>query len=288
MRYLKFVFLCLLLQSFSPLILHSQVKENTSPREIIDEMLSSIGRIKSLKFKLVQEERIGDKLISSEKDIKLTLSPLKIYLYNYFPDKGAEVLWVEGKNDGNALINPNSFPFFNLNLDPYGKILRKNQHHTVFELGFDYLAQIIRTAMNKVDHDIDKYCKYEGTIKWNNVLCHKLVIEYDDFKYIPYTVQKDETVVSIAKKLNVGEYMIVEINPAVDFYDDVKQGQQIKAPNAYAKKTILYIDKRNNLPIVQMMYDEKGLYEKYEFHNLQVNPIISAEEFTREYKDYDF
>lgn len=269
-------------------ILHSQGQEKTSPRAIIDEMLSSIDRIKTLKYKIKQFERIKGEMIIADQDIKLSVSPFKVYAYVHLPDEGVEILWVDGKNDGDAIINPNGFPYFNLNLDPYGKILRKNQHHTIFELGFDYLAQIIRAALARTDDDFYKYCEYKGTIKWNNIDCHKIVIEYDEFKYNPYVVSEGETVLSIARKLGLSEYMLVEINPAVNNYDDVKAGQQIKVPNAYAKKTVLYIDKRNNLPIVQKMYDEKGLYEIFEFHDLQVNPPIPEEEFTKDYKEYDF
>lgn len=279
--------MCLIL--LSPFfILHSQGQEKTSSRAVIDEMLSSIDRIKTLKYKIKQFERIKGEMIIAVQDIKLSTSPFKVYVYVHLPDEGAELLWVEGKNDGDAIVNPNGFPYFNLNMDPYGKIMRKNQHHTIFELGFDYLAQIIRAALARTDDDFYNYCEYKGTIKWNNIDCHKIVIEYDEFKYVPYIVGKGETVLSIAKKLGVSEYMLVEINPAIDNYDDVKARQQIKVPNAYAKKTILYIDKRNNLPIVQKMYDEKGLYEIFEFHNTQVNPLIPEEEFTKDYKEYDF
>ena len=36
------------------------------------------------------------------------------------------------------------------------------------------------------------------------------------------------------------------------------------------------------------VYDDKGLYEHFEYVDLKVNPVIKAEEFTRDYKEYDF
>ena len=268
--------------------LHSKREARVTPREVIDKMLSSIDRIKTLKYKIKQFERVEGEMLNAVQDIKLSISPFKVYAYIYSPNEGAEFLWVEGKNDGDAIVNPNGFPYINLNLDPYGKILRKDQHHTIFELGFEYLAHIIKAALARKDDNFDKYCEYKGSIKWNNIDCHIIVIEYDEFKYVPYVVSAGETVLSIAKKLGLSEYMIVETNPAVDNYDDLNAGQKIKVPNAYAKKTILYIDKRNNLPIYQKMFDEKGLFEIYEFHDLEVNPLILEEEFTKSYKEYDF
>ncbi len=48
------------------------------------------------------------------------------------------------------------------------------------------------------------------------------------------------------------------------------------------------IDKELMLPISEKIYDDKGLFETYEFNNLQVNTPIAAEEFTENYKDYHF
>jgi outer membrane lipoprotein-sorting protein len=45
-------------------------------------------------------------------------------------------------------------------------------------------------------------------------------------------------------------------------------------------KTVLYIDKETNFPIYQEMSDEKGVFEKYEYSNLVVNPIFKADDFS--------
>ena len=62
----------------------------------------------------------------------------------------------------------------------------------------------------------------------------------------------------------------------------------IKVPDAYAKLTILLIDKTVLLPINNKVFDDKGLFETYEYYNLQVNSPIAADEFAKEYKDYNF
>ena len=82
--------------------------------------------------------------------------------------------------------------------------------------------------------------------------------------------------------------MIVSVNPGVDDYNDVSEGQKIKIPIVYVKKSVLYIDKISYLPIKQVMSDDKGLFEEYEFINLKVNSPISEEEFTEGFKDYNF
>jgi outer membrane lipoprotein-sorting protein len=36
------------------------------------------------------------------------------------------------------------------------------------------------------------------------------------------------------------------------------------------------------------MYDDQGLYERYEFKKLKLNPNFSDAEFTKEYASYHF
>jgi outer membrane lipoprotein-sorting protein len=260
----------------------------TSSREIVDRMLTATSQIKTLKFKFTKIERVGGKMLTGEQDIKYQHAPRKTYAYLHAPGKGTEVLWVENENSGKVLVKPTSFPYIAVNLSPFGSIVRKNNHHTVHQIGFDYIRGIIGSISEKSGKQFSRYFINQGEVKFENRDCYKILIDYIPYQYIDYTVQPGEDLPAIADKLFVSDYMIMEINPGVDDYNDVKAGQRIKVPNAYARKTVLYIDKETYLPIVQKMYDEKGLFAHYEFHNLELNPAISAEEFSREYKEYSF
>jgi outer membrane lipoprotein-sorting protein len=258
-------------------------------KKIVEEMLVAVSKVNTLKFKLRRIERIESKLLKSEADMKYSKSLKAAYSYMLNPTKGLELLYVDGKNGNNACVNPNSFPYITLNLDPYGGAMRKDNHHTIHEVGFGYISDIISYMTRKPGNEYDKYFSYQGEILFDNRPCYKVVIDYSSaFKYIPYTVKPGETLTSIGYEHFVNDYLILEKNPDLDDYYDVKPGQVIQMPNAYAAKTVLYIDKANYMPILQAMYDEKGLYEQYEFLNLQVNPKIPEEEFTKDYKDYNF
>ena len=82
--------------------------------------------------------------------------------------------------------------------------------------------------------------------------------------------------------------MVLTNNPKISWYNDVKEGQTIKVPNAYGKQTLLLIDKENFLPVSNTVFDDQGLYEKYEYIDLQINCVILPEEFTKNYKGYNF
>ncbi|MDO1444726.1 DUF1571 domain-containing protein [Rhodocytophaga aerolata] len=266
-------------------LLHGQ---DLSPKKIVDNMLTAAKEVETLKFKFKKVERVGGKMLTGEQDVKYLHTPRKTYAYLHSPSKGTEVLWIENENSGKVLVKPTSFPYIAVNLSPFGSVIRKNNHHTVHEIGFDYIAGVVGNIAGKSGNQFNQYFLYQGDTKFQDRECYKILIDYTPYQYISYTVQAGEDLPIIAKKLFVSDYMIKEINPDIDDYDDVKPGQQIKVPNAYARKTLLYIDKKSFLPIVQKMYDEKGLFAHYEFHNLELNPAIKAEEFSREYGEYNF
>jgi hypothetical protein len=247
--------------------------------------LKSIKEIKSLKYHLKITERGKKGMNYYESAVKFSRIPRKIYLYI----KGIEVLWVQGKNNGKALVKPNSFPFFNLNLDPMGDLMRQDQHHTLNEMGYDYFAAIIENTMERMDEKFDEVFVYEGTERVNGRPCHKIQINNKDFAFVDYTVGENESITSIARKHFVAEYMILEKNKKFkDYFDILKPGQVIKIPTWYCKNVTMYVDEFYFVPISIKVSDDTGLFEEYNYHFLQVNPKFEDVEFTKDYKEYKF
>jgi hypothetical protein len=261
-------------------------KTALTTKEIVYKMIKSIDEVERLKYSLKITERGKKGYNHYESSVKLNRKPRKIYLYI----KGIELIWKSGWNNNKAYVKPNSFPYINLSLDPLGSLMRQDQHHTINEMGFDYFGSIVEYIALKVDAKFDQYFKMEADERYNNRPCYKIVINNKDFGYENYTVKDDnESITTIARKLHVSEYMIVEINPKLnDYFDILKKGQVLKVPNSYAKDVTLYIDQLYFLPIGVKVLDDKGLYEQYDYHFLQVNPKIDDIEFTTEYKDYKF
>ena len=252
----------------------------------MEKMLETINQVKTARYHLYAVERINEKILTAHSDIKLQMHPRKLYFKNTL--KGIEVLYVEGTMNGEALINPNAFPFVNLRLDPYKSIMRNNQHHTIFELGFAHIGKIIETSIQKHQKDFDQTFFLLPDVEFNNRPCYKVFSKVKNFKYIPYVVQKGETARSIAEKFAIGEYRIFQNNPNLHYTDPIKPGRKIMIPNFYAEKTIIYIDKLLMLPVYIIAYDDLGLYESYEFSHLEINTPIHPSEFTKDYKTYKF
>lgn len=257
---------------------------------VADESLLAMEKVQTLKYRLVKMERIKGEMKKGEIQVKYQKKPFKVYIYIYEPKAGVEILYNQGENNNKANVNPNNFlSILDPNLDPMGKILRKDEHHTILETGFEFSRSLLNSVKKRAHEEgkYDEYCEYKGEVNWANRNCHKLQLTYPDFKWETYTVRKGETIVDIARSRNLNEYMILEKNK-ISWYDKVSEGQRILIPNIFSPKVVLYIDKILRLPIYQEVYDDNGLFEVYEYHGLIVNPTIPADEFSKKYKEYKF
>ena len=256
--------------------------------QLVSQMLQAGKNVETLSFTLQKQERLEGKLISEKASVKLQQKPLKIYLKYQHPNPGMEVLFVQGLNNNEAFVRPSSFPWTTLSLNPSGSTMRKGQHHTLYEMGFSSMLTITDFMLKKYGKQAAVMLKLGEPVIWNNLKCYQLTLENPNFQYIDYEVGPNENLMTIAAKFKISEYMILEKNPGINDYNDVKAGQKIKIPSDYAKRINLTIDQKTSLPVAIKVYDDKGLFEQYEYHNLQVNPVFQAAEFTKTYKDYKF
>lgn len=276
-----------ILIAFTPLMAQVPAVKTYHSREIIDKMLVAVKNLQTIQYTLKATERRNGSLRESEQLIKMNMTPFKMYVYVRKPDKGIEVLYRQGTNNNKAVVHPKSYSPVSLNLDPTGDMLRNGNHHTIFEANLNYITGIIQDAYKKAGSNFETYFMPDGSVSFEGKDCFKIVINYPVYKYTNYTVKPGEDIITIARKNYLSEFKIKEKNN-LNSYQDVKPGQVILLPNAYAKKTTLYIDKKTYLPVVQIIYDELGLFEKYELWDIKINPLFKPEEFTKEYKDYNF
>ncbi|MGK7392267.1 MAG: DUF1571 domain-containing protein [Candidatus Cyclobacteriaceae bacterium M2_1C_046] len=262
--------------------------KSPSGQDLAKIMFKKTKDIEAMIFKMNKQERIRGEMVEQESFVKLARNPYKVYSRQLHPEEGLEVLYVEGQRDNNALINPNGFPWMNLKLDPNGKIMRKDQHHTIRDSGYDLVMAILEHLFEKYGDEISSMVENKGMIEWRGNSCWVVEMSNPYFQYNKYTVKPGETIISIAEENMLSEHMIVEHNAGVDDFYDVTAGQVIEIPNDYSPKIILYIDKDMMIPRLMKIYDDKGLYEQYEYKDLVVNPAISPEEFTEEYEEYGF
>jgi hypothetical protein len=261
--------------------------------QIIDNMLAAIAKHTGVTFTMDAAERIVGKpneFNQMEMFTKVNVNPLKIYgKVLKDPNKGTELLFVTGQRDNKIRVNPGKF-LPTLTLAPTSNLLTKNQHHTLLTSGFSIVNKIVADGVKRSEArgKFDEVFKYVGDVQYHGRNCYKVVIDDPTYAYTTAVGQKGETVMGLAKRLLVSEYHIMELNPSSRSLDDDISGKTLKVSSSYAKKTALYIDKETNFPIYQEMNDEKGIFEKYEYSNVVVNPAFKADEFSEKFSEYKF
>jgi outer membrane lipoprotein-sorting protein len=255
---------------------------------ILKEMFNKSRSVRSLRLTMFMKERVGKKYVLKKSDFKVVYKPHKIYLRQEYPNKGLEVLYVEGEHENKAIVSPKSFPWAILKLDPTGNMMRKGQHHSIFKSGFDFFINTLENICDKYNKDIDNMLKYEGTVKYAGVECYKIDVDNNHFTYKPYQVKDGENLESISGKLNICDYMVLEKNPDIRTYDYIKPGTKLLVPSDYAKKFTIYIDKDKMIPVGVSVFDEVGLFEEYTFVDVTLNPSFSLTDFDSNNPEYSF
>lgn len=276
---MKKIFAVLCLFAFS---LNIQAQDAST---VINKMISALSNNKSYEYTMRQMERIDGSIHVNKIFTKVNENPKKVYIHNIEgANAGVQVLYVTGERENKAYVNK----LFGVKLSPFSSLIRKNQHHTILESGFGLLKSSIKDAKSRAEAQgaFAEVFKLEGTVTFDGKACYKMVLTDPTFTYVNYTVGSNETYYSISMKKNVCEQLIVEKNNTS--FGSAKAGATILIPSSYAKKTILYIDKATYVPIYQEMHDEKGLFEKYEFYGLKVNPSFTALDFSEDNDAYDF
>ncbi len=261
-------------------------KEHLKDFKIITDMMDSVKKITYLRCSMRSLERIETGFSTANTKVKLQIYPRKSYLQNQ--DKKLEVLYNSEHSLNKCIVKPHVFPYFTLTLDPRGNLMRKNQHFTIFELGFDFTVKTIAIALSKEKDQIAKHLSLVGKVEKNKMNCYLFVYENNSFSYTDYVVQPKETVSSIATKFVVNDYMVRTKNNLYDDYGYLKVGSKVKIPSFYCKKALFYIDEKTMLPVSVTIYDEVGLFETYEYMDLELNKPIPATEFMRSFKGYGF
>ncbi len=262
------------------------------PADLMHRMLAAVGQVQTATYRLIKMERIGGKMLTDESAVKLQNKPLKVYIKNARPIAGREILYVPGTNGSKALVNPATFPYVNVSLDPFGARIRQNQHHTLNDVGFRRVADVMARQMREQSADLSKLLHLEPTAAtFDNRACWMIKMDDPRFRFVPYTIKAGgENLDQLGQRLGVSEFMIGEKLAGFDgdYARPLPAGQVIQVPTTYARRTTVLIDKASLLPVSIAISDDKGLFEQYDYHDLKPNVGFRDNEFTPEFKGYGF
>ena len=260
-----------------------KTSRSIEPATVLLQMYDSILNVRTLRLHINAIERLGHTFSAASSEIKLQTHPRRLYFINR--KKKLEVLYLQNENENKALVKQGHIP--NFNLDPTGNMMRKNQHYSIHELGFDFIGRSIALTLSKDKEGIKNFT-YKGKSKKFNSNCYLIQYENANYSFVDYIVGDRETASSISSKLIVNDYLLRYKNDLLNDFGYLKKGTHLKVPNLYCKKAVIFIDEKLLLPVAVSLYDDIGLFESYEYPYMLVNSYIPAEEFSRNNKEYRF
>jgi outer membrane lipoprotein-sorting protein len=246
--------------------------------------IESMANAKTVSFTFNQMERYDGEQLESTSDLKITHNPLRVYM-KFVKGSPAKELLYNSTVSTKAKINPGKL-IPTISMKPLSDQMRKKQHHTLLEAGYSYMMVCFINILKGNNSKRNKL-NYLGEIKFQNADCFKLTFLENSFGYYDYTIKNGETLHSVAKQKAISEYLILEKNRNFDI-SDYKEGKTFKIPNVYASKGVLIIDKATMLPRYIELSDDKGVFERYTYSNIKVNPKFTEEDFSEENKNYGF
>ena len=270
------------------LLFFSSVAFGQDAGQITRDMFSMVKSIKYLRYNCESNERVWGKMKFENSDFKLSVQPFKIYVFQNVPRKGVECLYVTGVNGGKAKVNPNAFPWISLNLGVENDIMLEDRHHSIFDAGFLYTASLLEILLNKYTAQLDKCLLFNGIEKVSGSECYHLTFSNPNYKLTLYTTAQNETPVSIAKKLHINFYSIIENNKGLTPSGVIKPNTRLIVSNDYASKMEVYVHKEKMYPVHIKVYDAKGLFEEYKFLRVEINPTLLDIDFSATNPKYKF
>jgi outer membrane lipoprotein-sorting protein len=255
---------------------------------ITKQMFATVKTIKTVQYSFDSKERVKDKVIHEVSDFKMNIQPFNVYMYQQAPKKGIEVLFIAESNNNKAKINSASFPWVTLNLDPEGSLMLDKHHHSLYDGGFSYTTSLIEFLLKKYEEQSAKLIVNNGDVKIQGVDCYHFTFSNPNYRLVNYTVGENETPMTLARKLKLNYFSILENNPNIKGLGKINPGTKLVLPNDYAAKMELYIHKDKLYPVYLKIYDHKGLYEEYTFTNVIINPVFKSDVFSADNPSYKF
>lgn len=271
------------------ILLYSSSLVAQSAASIVDKMSDALENTSKMTYDIYLKERFGSTYVEKEMHFRVNENPRKVYAKNL--EDGVEILYVTGWNNDKAYINPNGFPWVNVSFDIYNDRMTKEAHHLISDAGFELSSSMITNFRNRIEQEgknFDDHFSYKGETTWDGKSCYKIYMDDPNYGYTTYTVTRDETLHQLANRLGVPAHKIQEKNGGKLPYQKSLKGRSLTVPTSYAKQVIFFVDKTTYLPLVQMVYDDKGLYEKYEYRNLDISPSLYTNEWTDDCSSYGF
>lgn len=270
---------------------YAQSDTNQAGALVIERVIHAIEDLKTCQFEMRAKERIDNTYVFTHSAAYVNYEPRKIFMRAFNENGGLknEILYIEGQNNGDALVASLGFPFINLNLAPLGSTMRSKKQLTILEAGGKFLGEMLAFGypnMLKNDSKV-KVDLLEVKDETHGKMFH-LTITNTDYAFAMVSTEGESSLRVFCNDIGVPEYKVLEINDNIDAFDDEVNGLTLLVPNYFCKVIKMKVRASDFMPISVSLFDEKGLYAQYAYDLFRVNPEISPQVFNKDNPAYTF
>jgi outer membrane lipoprotein-sorting protein len=274
-----------------PLAVAAEEALFTDPRALaaVEHFERTWKAARTVSYRIVKTERLrNDKSVVEELAIKYQ-KPGRVYVRMLRPIAGREMIYDRTKEKNKLTVHNGQFPDLTLHLDIHGMLATKDQHHTIDNLGFDAAMNIFRSALEaakKEGHGERLEYGGEGVFAGRKVT---KVIMNTGKRPARHEPARDESLFAFAARVGQDPYVIYEANPGIrSLNSDLDEGESYLVPAYYAERCESWHDQETGMPLKQVMYTGKHLYESYEHYDIKLNVPLSDADFDPENPKYAF
>jgi len=235
---------------------------------VLTEMESSIKKLSNYQFEFSSRERFPDGFTEGNGIVQLYFDPLIIRMKQTAPLSETEIIYDTRKNENKLLVKPKALPKGIL-LSPNAPKIRKQSHHPILDIGFKNVLEFFQHSQTKYRNELEEMTTISTGKTPTGTPCWLLSINFtNQAETKEITLEESTSIDELAKQHHINPYKLLEVN-GFRSYKRLPAGTTLKLPLHYAQSIDLYLDKNTFLPITQVIYDEKGLLEQYDYRNIK-------------------
>jgi hypothetical protein len=151
---------------------------------LLEQGRERFNRISDYTAMLHKQERMGGRLGEVQKiECKLRHEPFSIYMKWHTGDIGRELIYVEGRNDGNLVVHPGGWKgrlTGALSIDPNGAMAMSESRHPATQAGLTRLAETILSYHREcLENPTGWTCDLYDNQNINGRGCYLVVVQYE-------------------------------------------------------------------------------------------------------------
>jgi len=263
------------------------------PRSVaaVERFAATWHAARTATYRDVKQERTrAGKLLLEELRIKFQ-RPGRAYFYMLRPVRGREIIYDTSRNRRELLVHPGSFPDLTLSIDIWGVLATRDQHHTMAEIGFDAVVEVLRADVERARTDPQgEQLQWSGARRFDGREVDVVTLLSGARPRREEPARDKESLFAFARRVGMEPYVIFTANPSVrSMASHLDPGRVYVVPAYRGSRIEYWFETKTGMLLKQVAWNEQAeLYESYEHFDMKLDPPLTSADFDPDNPTYGF